>query len=138
MEGEREDGIGVFRGTTDAELDNLKNIHIRLKNEMDKAQADDLFNERKKEASIVLLISRVYRIAVLNDNQTLEQRQEAATSGEKWKRLTLDLDTAGIRKELREELDTAYTKIKIALQFGDESIKSLDKSTTGFEAFEPI
>jgi len=101
-------------------------------------ESPDLYKERKKEASIVLLISHVYRIAILDNYPTIELRQKAASSGDRLERLVVELDTTGIRKDLREELDLAYTKIKTALQIGGEIIKSLGKSATGFEAIEPI
>lgn len=114
------------------ELRKLSNLSIEWGEKKDDASGTPK-KKLAKELNTIKLILTIYRIALINTYNSLELRQDAARADEKWDRLEIDLDTGGITKELKAELDPAYTMIKEALQFGDQNIPHLDRTSTGFQ-----
>jgi len=125
---------GVRNAIPDSVLKDLKKTYADVAEKLDKAETDILYAQYDKEGKIVKLMIDLYQNAVIDDQKTLKQRQDAATAEAKWETIETELDSGGIKKELREKLDPAYTDIKIALQFGEKGILSnVETKTTGFQ-----
>ncbi len=111
----------------------MKQIYNEVNNNLSNTDSDILEAQYEKEEQIVNLMIELYELAVINDQKPLKERQDAAKNEDKWVRIETELDTGGIKKELREKLGPAYTDIKIALQFGDKDIPSNESKATGFQ-----